>query len=75
MPAKSGLGNVDKPIASSNHKSFMQLNTNKSDIEGSEESLVLGTKEKAHMIMQPDHKRRDLIANATPGAPGFQTGV
>ena len=75
MPAKSGLGHVDKPMASSNHKSFMQLNTNKSDIEGSEENLVLGTKEKAHMIMQPDHKRRDLTANATPGAPGFQTGV
>ena len=75
VPAKSGLGRVDKPIASSNHKGFMQLNTNKIDIGGSEESLALGTKEKAHMKMQPDHKRRDLIANATPGAPGFHIGV
>ena len=48
MPAKSGLGHVDKPMASSNHKGFMQLNTNKIDIGGSEESLALGTKEKAH---------------------------
>ena len=48
MPAKSGLGHVDKLVVSSNHKGFMQLNTSKIDIGGSEESLALGTKEKAH---------------------------
>ena len=34
-PAELRLGNVDNPIASNNHKGFVQLETSKSDIGGS----------------------------------------
>ena len=47
-PAAFRLGHVDNPIASSNHRGFMQLKTSKSDIGGSEEGLTLGIKGKAH---------------------------
>ena len=49
-PAEFRPGQVINPIASNNHRDFMQLKISKSDIGGSEDVLTLGTKGEAHTI-------------------------
>lgn len=50
IPARFRLGHVNNPIESKNHKDSVQIENRKSATGGSEEGLILGTKEKAHTI-------------------------
>ena len=49
-PAQFRLGHIDHPTESNNHKGAIQIELRKSVTGGSEEGLILNTKEKAHTI-------------------------
>ena len=49
-PAQFRLEHVNNPIESKNHKGSIEIEIRKSVTGGSEEGLILGTREKAHTI-------------------------
>lgn len=49
-PAQFRLGHIDHPIESNNHKGAIQIELRKTVTGGSEEGLIVDTKEKAHTI-------------------------